>query len=78
MQVVTDTFALLIAALSVFADRQTPIMAILLMLLIEVRAPNLSAGSMCVPPFCVPLTAPTQHIKQVRTFLPKAQLAQKI
>ena len=36
LQVATDTMALLIAALSVFSGRQTPIMAILLMLLIEV------------------------------------------
>ncbi len=39
LQVVTDTLALLVAALSAFKDRQTPIMAILLMLLIEVHAP---------------------------------------
>ena len=47
LQVVTDTLALLVAALSAFKDRQIPIMAILLMLLIEVHAP------ICLLDICV-------------------------
>ena len=36
MQVVSDTLALLIAALALLPDRQLPVMSVLLMLLIEV------------------------------------------
>ena len=58
LQAVTDTLALLVAALSVFAGKQTPIMAILLMLLIEVHAPDPSAMSKCVPDSICPMDSP--------------------
>ena len=63
LQVVTDTLALLVAALSAFKDRQIPIMAILLMLLIEVHAPALSLRYMCVPDraYIKGCVAPSQH-----------------
>ena len=64
LQVVTDTIGLLVAALSAFKDRQIPIMAILLMLLIEVHAPDLHLGAMCVPDqvYIKDCIAPSQHV----------------
>ena len=71
LQVVTDTLALLVAALSAFKDRQIPIMAILLMLLIEVHAPDLSLGYMCVPDraYIKDCIAPFQHFNLPRKAL---------
>ena len=44
LQVVSGILALLVAALTLFPDRQLPIMAVLLVLLIEVRGPLLCQG----------------------------------
>ena len=49
LQVVTDTLALLVAALSAFKDRQIPIMAIPADAAHRGACSDLSLGYMCVP-----------------------------